>query len=196
MMKKVTQLALMISMVFGLFSCSMVKQPQQTSNFQAVKYNSHLKLAKKQKSEKLEPTVESFTEIAEVEERNTPIETLKSNREYKSVLTASTSKQLAVKSNELKVSEVEEQLTVNDNKAQTIFNRAHQISGVSAINSYLAKPMPVAANPPLGDILYVVLVVVLILIVIGLVADLAGGLVGALIAVLLILLILRFLGYV
>lgn len=194
-MKKRVQFVVMLSMVFGLFSCSMVKQPQ-SANFQTVKYNSHLNLAKKHKTKKMEPTVESFEKTANIEKRSTPIETVARNHNFKNLLTASTSKQHAVKADELEVNQMEEQLKVDDEKAHTIFNRAHRLNPSSAINDYLAKPMPVASDAPLGNILYVVLVVILILIVISLFADLAGGLIGALIAVLLILLVLRLLGLI
>lgn len=199
-MKITTKLSLLLIMAVGLFSCTAIKNPQ-SANFQRVKYNSHIKFAKKSTKEKLPETVSSFDK-----EDNSEMEA-SSKGDYKPIRRINTYKNLTASvnaasaspkksSNEEFIKEVESVEHKSKNKTAPIFNANLLKDKESNISSYLNSPAPVASEEALGDILYVILVVLLILIVISLIADLAGGLVGALIAVLLILFILRLLGYV
>jgi len=186
-----------IASVFA--SCSMVKSPQ-SANFNRVKYNAHLKLAKNESKDKLPETVKSF-------EEETSIATYKAERmeqikpkKYSTPLLASTNLLTPKKASPIKQKASEVEIAPNKKEKPSIglFGEASNMMHPNSIREYLNNPLPVAAavdDPALGNLLYIILVVILILIVIGLVADLAGGLVGALIAVLLILLILRLLGY-
>lgn len=195
-----TKLSLFLILAIGLFSCTMVKSPQ-SADFHRVKYNSHLKFAKKANKEKLPETVSSF----EAENKSNAqvykesiVEPINRSVNYKN-LTASINTTAAVpktiQQKELKA-QVETVETKSERNSEPIFNPNAEAKERSNIASYLNSPVPVASDAALGDILYIILVVLLVLIVLSLIAELAGGLVGALIAVLLILLILRLLGIV
>ncbi|MEX2380626.1 MAG: hypothetical protein WD530_07765 [Vicingaceae bacterium] len=195
-----TKLSLFLVLAIGLFSCTMVKSPQ-SADFHRVKYNPHLKFAKKADKEKLPETVSSFAKeesekIASKDEKH--IEPMDRTVSYNSLTASVQAASAAPKTTEQKElkAEVEVVETKSKSKTEPIFNPYAEAMERSNISSYLNSPAPVASDAALGDILYIILVVLLILIVISLIADLAGGLIGALIAVLLILLILRLLGYV
>ncbi len=193
-MKKITQLILAVSFIFGLFSCSMVKQPQAVNNFQRVKYNAHLNLAKKQESKKLNTTANSFKEVAKIEETKAGAEIAKSNNTYKNELVASnSSKQKINKAQELDLTTIQDKVALNNFDFQLSLNKIRN-KEVRPTSNFIAEPMPAAAKGDLGSLLYIILVVILALIIIGFLSNLAGGLIGLLIAILVILLILRLLG--
>ena len=184
-------------------SCSMVKNPQ-SANFQRVKYNSHLKLAKQQKADKLPKTVKSFETQKGIEEYKLEEEGLAtlSKRQQKSLLASNSKLAQPQKATKVKINPAEWDFKESKSKKQlaenpSIWENELNAPNLSEINTYLnaVEPLSAESSVGLGDLLYVILVVLLVLIVISLIAELAGGLVGALIAVLLILLILRLLGY-
>lgn len=201
-MKFKTKLSLFLVLAIGLFSCTMVKSPQ-SADFHRVKYNPHLKFAKKANKEKLPETVSSF----DAEKESESIATKKEERaivpmnrtvSYKNLtasLKAASAAPKTAEQKELKA-EVETVETKSKSKTEPIFNPYVEAKERSNISSYLNSPTPVASDTALGNILYIILVILLILIVLSLVADLGGGLIGALLAVLLILLILRLLGII
>ncbi|MEQ8909094.1 MAG: hypothetical protein RIC95_07870 [Vicingaceae bacterium] len=203
-MKKHSWKILPVLLSLFIASCTVVKNPQ-SANFQRVKYNSHLKLAKKQNNEKLPQTVNSFETPEEVEEYSLESVGLTSlsKKKQKALFASVNQKVQPRKANKVvvnpkewnfKSSKVDKKLAENP----SIWEHDPKAPRVSEINSYLNAVEPITDDSTvgLGDLLYVIVVVLLILIVISLIAELAGGLVGALIAVLLILLILRLLGYV
>jgi len=187
-----------IASVFA--SCSMVKSPQ-SANFNRVKYNAHLKLAKNESKEKLPETVKSFEEKTEIASNKAEKMERMKPKKYTGPLLASTNLLSPKKAEPIKEKASQVSVSPNKKEKQTmgLFGNTTNMMRPNSIREYLNNPLPVAAASDeldLGNLLYIILVVILILIVIGLVADLAGGLVGALIAVLLILLILRLLGYI
>lgn len=196
-----TKLSIFLVLAIGLFSCTMVKSPQ-SADFHRVKYNPHLKFAKKANKEKLPETVSSFNAekesevVANKEEKS--IEPMNRTISYRNLTASVQAASAAPKTAEQKKLKeaVETVETKSKSKTEPIFNPYADVKERSNISSYLNSPAPVDSDHALGNILYIILVVLLILIVISLIADLAGGLVGALIAVLLILLILRLLGYI
>lgn len=197
-MKKGSQLILILSIVFGLFSCSMVKNPE-SANFQRVKYNSHLNLAKHNTKKALEPTVESFAEKTNLTEQKTTVKSSTNNKLNSQSLTASKEKSIAPINEE-----VNEIRTINSKieskkvaKPHTIFYPLSE-NKLSDITSYLAEPLALSnsSDHALGNLLYIILVILAVLIVISLLSEVGGGLIGTLIAILLILLLLRILGVI
>lgn len=195
--KKLLSTAIIAS-VFA--SCSMVKSPQ-SANFNRVKYNAHLKLAKNESKEKLPETVKSFEEETEIASKKPEKMEQIQPKKYSTPLLASTNLLAPKKAEPLKkqINEVEIAPNKKEKPSMGLFGQATNMMHPNSIREYLNNPLPMATAAEeldLGNLLYIILVVLLILIVIGLIADIAGGAVGALIAVLLILLILRLLGYI
>ena len=190
--------SIIIASVFA--SCSMVKSPQ-SANFNRVKYNAHLKLAKKDTKEKLPETVKSFEEETKLISSESSRLAQMQLKTFKTPLLASTNSLDPKTADPIKVKA--EQVTVEPSKKEKplmgLFGQATELMHPKTINEYLNKPLPIATvadDSDLGNLLYLILVIILVLIIIGIIADLAGGAVGALIAVLLILLILRLLGII
>lgn len=187
-----------IASVFA--SCSMVKSPQ-SANFNRVKYNSHLKLAKNETKEKLPETVTSFEEETEIRSKKAKkMEHMQAKR-YATPLLASTNLLIPKKAKPINQNANQVEIVPNkkENQSLGLFGEATDLMHPKSVREYLNKPLSTSAaveDPALGNLLYIILVVILVLIVLGLIADLAGGLVGTLIAVLLILLLLRLLGIV
>ena len=187
-MKKLNVLTFsLIAILFA--SCTLVKSPQ-TASFQRVKYNTHLKLAKTEKSDKLEKV--KSEQIAEV---NTEIDSKEMayivNKEFN--IENELPKQKVLKKKDVEINTYQ---VAQNEEASLEIKATPKSNSLQASTSVVLEPVASSTTAGLGDILYVILVVLLILIVIGLIAELAGGLVGALIAILLILLILRLLGAV
>lgn len=183
--------------IVGLASCTMVKNPQ-SANFQRVKYNSHLKLAKQDNPTKLKPQAIASLESTQLESKSfSSLETykLESPQPIRSELRLKTE------------TSVPTDLLANENSADKEVdvkpNRDYQwdpLNGVSNFNEDSSEALNSMASDlsdgDWGNLLYLLVAVILVLIIISLIANLAGGLIGALIAILLILLILRILGYV
>lgn len=189
--------SIIITSVFA--SCSMVKSPQ-SANFDRVKYNAHLKLAKKELKERLPETVKSFEqESASTSSKSPKLERMELKKLNTPVM-ASTNSLSPQMASPIKVST--NQVSIESSKKEKplmgLFGQATELMHPKSIKEYLNKPLPVAVDndSALGNLLYLILVVILVLIIIGIISDLAGGAIGALIAVLLILLILRLLGII
>lgn len=190
--------SIIIASVFA--SCSMVKSPQ-SANFDRVKYNAHLNLAKKELKERLPETVKSF------EQESAPTSSKSSNLERMELkklntpVVASTNSVSPKMASPIKVATDQVSIIEPSKKEKPLmglFGQATELMHPKSINEYLNKPLPVAVDndSALGNLLYLILVIILVLIIIGVISDLAGGAIGALIAVLLILLILRLLGII
>jgi hypothetical protein len=179
------------TLIFTLFSCSVVKNPS-SANFNRVKYNSHLKFAKADKKEKLPNTIQSFNEKTEVQEHNTAqLEKAAVNGfDYKSLVASSTKERTALKAEKI----IDENINVEPRKPLSGLFSNESSTTESTINSYLNKPLAVDSDLALGDVLYVLLVLLAILVIVSIIGEFAGGLIGLLIALLLILLLLRLLG--
>lgn len=174
-------------------SCSVVKNPQ-SSNFQRVKYNSHLKMAKKQIKKELEEF--SMADLEKMQPQEGKLEPSPKNQHaiyaYNKVMTEDEKK------DEVKMT-------------QLSASREFSVPLIHADRNVLWNPIqgfktikPEAVNVPAvtmddgdwGSLLYILVVVLLALLILSILLDLTGGLIGLLIAVILVLVILRLLGKV
>lgn len=189
----------LIVFIFTLSSCSMVKNPQ-SANFQRVKYNSHIKMAKKQAKEEVQENLAQTEIVKDVNSYATEMEPSKINKlkrkpqfAFNEVMTESP-KQKDLMHSELSASNQVYNMT--NQSDEFLWTPIDGWKNTRPVEAKVPEMTLDGGSADWGNLLYLLLVVILILIVISLIANLAGGLIGALIAVLLILLILRFLGYI
>tara|TARA_R110002072_G_scaffold280790_1_gene443200 strand:- start:580 stop:1173 length:594 start_codon:yes stop_codon:yes gene_type:complete len=194
--KKISVIAIL---AIFLASCSMVKSPQ-SSNFQKVKYNAHLKKATNSSDKKLATTINSFDEVQEMESNSQKDLATTKQTAIKSPLLASvplvTTKKEVSKINSPSTDEV---VSNKLKKKTTIFNEVTAFQPLKKANESIVSLNAAAAaeeGDGIGGLLYLLLVIILVLIILGLISDIGGGAIGTLIAVLLILLILRLLGVI
>ncbi|MAY82718.1 MAG: hypothetical protein CMP59_01155 [Flavobacteriales bacterium] len=197
-MKNIKQFLFILSAITFLSACTMVKHSPSAS-FQKVKYNPHLKLAKKE-SESINRGDEiKLNKVAidqqeeELAENTTKTSTVHSQsidaeKELASVrkkATSVTAKQSEANSN---ISE--------EKAAKPSFNLSPRPEAPKAAVNNVLEPLAAASDDQILDLIYIILIILLVLIVVGLIIDLSGGLLGTLIAILLILLILHLMGVI
>ena len=198
-MKDLKQLLLLFSAILFLSACTMVKHSPSAS-FQKVKYNPHLKLAKKESEsinrgdeiklnkvaidQQEEELAENATKTSEVQSQS--IDAEKESASIRKKVTPVTAKHSDANSN---ISEEKATKPIN-------FNLSPQPEAPKATVHNVLEPLAAASDDQILDLIYIILIILLVLLVVGLIIDLSGGLLGTLIAIILILLILHWLGVI
>jgi len=184
-----------------LTSCSMVKHSPSAS-FKKVKYNSHLKFAKKNSPAKIDEMAYDQVQKGQENERfdSTLSEIPKSTYKFKEKNRSHLRKIRKVKrsaSNLAALMSGKKAVEKSQHKNAQPFNPPVPNFTDRAVNHSLAPLEPIAVDDnDVLDLIYIILLVLLVLIVVGFIIDLSGGLLGTLIAILLILLILHLLGLI
>lgn len=168
-----------------LTACSVVKSPQ-ANNFQRVKYNAHLKLAKKQDLKELATTVSSFPKEEKTLEKSQLSAARKENLEaiHKDpvILTEMKKKErLAIRN------------SIKERFLKTVDQEQFRPESDKSLSSTMDWWEDDPEDWPWQEIVLAAIAVLLIVLIVVLVIDLIGGLLGALLGVILLLLLAYFL---
>jgi hypothetical protein len=169
-----------------LMACSVIKNPQ-ASSFQRVKYNSHLKLAKKQDINELPATVRAFPEEKKLTEQIFQLSASNAGdleREHSSLTIL---KEMKKKGQREVSGFVKERLLKTVNQEQ--FRLESSKSSNSTVEWWEDDP----EDWPWQEIVLAVIAVLLIVLIVVLIIDLIGGLLGTLLGIILLLLLAYFL---
>ncbi len=174
-----------------LFSCSLVKDPTASNNFKRVKYNSHLKLAQKKNTSKINPVKESSSNKSGVKEY-TAVQTLLTAESEKKELQDKKVPEKAVISTEASIKKGgAEPIQIKNLEAEIrkLQSELKEVNELEPGGWWESDP----EDWPWKDIVLALIAFLLIVLAVFLLIDLLGALVGSLLGLIILLLLLYFL---